>query len=196
MRAFVLSGGANLGPIQVGALQALLEHNITPQMLVGCSAGALNAGYLAPEISLTQVAHLANIWRSVTARDIYPEHRVGALWRLFSGQDSFYSNRNFYAFLQRHGATPVQTFGQTAAVPLYIVVARPGARRLALLGAAGALLVVAAGYILSYRYGAIIGKPFDEYSHVYLAQLSKLNEKSECAAAPSNLHFCRRDRCG
>lgn len=120
MRAFVLSGGANLGPIQVGALRALLEHKIIPQMVVGCSAGALNAGYFAHEISLAQVAHLANVWRDVTTRDIYPEHRVGALWRLFSGQDSFYSNRNFYAFLQRHGATPAQTFGQATVVPLYI----------------------------------------------------------------------------
>ncbi|MFN8494018.1 MAG: patatin-like phospholipase family protein [Caldilineaceae bacterium] len=119
MRAFVLSGGANLGPIQVGALRALFEQQIFPTMLVGCSAGALNAAYLARAITLAQVEHLAHVWRDVKLRDIYPEHRVGALWRLFSGQDSFYSNRNFYAFLQRHGATPAHTFGQTT-IPLYI----------------------------------------------------------------------------
>ena len=61
-----------------------------------------------------------------------------------------------------------------AAVPLYILIARPGARRLALLAGSGVLLVGAAGFILSYRYGEIIGKPFDEFSHVYLAQLSAL----------------------
>ncbi len=120
MRAFVLSGGANLGPIQVGALRALLEHNIRPDMVVGCSAGALNANYFAREISLPQVDHLGDVWRNVKTRDIYPEHRVGALWRLVSGQDSFFSNRNFYAFLQRHGVTPAQTFGQATAVPLYV----------------------------------------------------------------------------
>ncbi len=111
IRAFVLSGGANLGPIQVGALRALLEHNIRPDIVVGCSAGALNAGYFAQDISLAQVERLGQVWRSVKTRDIYPEHRVGALWRLLSGQDSFFSNRNFYAFLQRQGVTPAQTFG-------------------------------------------------------------------------------------
>lgn len=120
IRAFVLSGGANLGPIQVGALRALLEHNIRPDIVVGCSAGALNAGYFAQDISLAQVERLGQVWRSVKTRDIYPEHRVGALWRLLSGQDSFFSNRNFYAFLQRQGVTPAQTFGQATAVPLYV----------------------------------------------------------------------------
>jgi tetratricopeptide (TPR) repeat protein len=62
-----------------------------------------------------------------------------------------------------------------AAVPLYILIARPGARRLALLAASGALLIGAAGFVLTYRYGYILGKPFDEASYVYLAQLSKLS---------------------
>ena len=62
-----------------------------------------------------------------------------------------------------------------AAVPLYILIARPGARRLALLAGSGALLIGAAGFLLTYRYGYIIGRPFDEASYVYLAQLSKLS---------------------
>jgi tetratricopeptide (TPR) repeat protein len=62
-----------------------------------------------------------------------------------------------------------------AALPLYILIARPGAKRLALLAGSGALLIGVAGFILSYRYGRILGTPFDEYSHVYLAQLSKLS---------------------
>ena len=66
-----------------------------------------------------------------------------------------------------------------AAVPLYILVARPTPKRLAVLAGLGGLLVGAAGIILSYRFGEIIGKPFDEYSHVYLAQLSKLNPGAE-----------------
>lgn len=61
-----------------------------------------------------------------------------------------------------------------AAVPVYIVVARPSARRLALLGGVGALLVAAVGALLTLKYGEIIGKPFDEYSRVYIAQLSAL----------------------
>ena len=41
--AFVLSGGANLGAMQVGMLRALVDRGIAPDALVGTSAGALNA---------------------------------------------------------------------------------------------------------------------------------------------------------
>ncbi|HEY3289803.1 MAG TPA: patatin-like phospholipase family protein, partial [Anaerolineae bacterium] len=41
MRAFVLSGGGNRGPLEVGAMQALLEAGIVPEMVAGSSAGAL-----------------------------------------------------------------------------------------------------------------------------------------------------------
>lgn len=120
MKAFVLSGGGNLGPIQVGALRALLEANIRPQMIVGCSAGALNAAFLARELSLAQVERLAHVWRAATARDVYPGNRLSALWRFCCGYDSFYDNRNFYAFLQKHGATPAYTFGHIRSAKLFV----------------------------------------------------------------------------
>jgi NTE family protein len=120
MRAFVLSGGGNLGPLQVGALRALLEASIYPEMIVGCSAGALNAAYLARSVSYDQLDRLADVWRSVTARDVYPGHRLTAFWRFLSGQDSLYDNRNFYAFLQRQGTTPAHTFAHVRNVRLYV----------------------------------------------------------------------------
>jgi hypothetical protein len=45
--AFVLSGGASLGALQVGMLEALYEQDITPDFLVGTSVGALNAAFVA-----------------------------------------------------------------------------------------------------------------------------------------------------
>ena len=41
--AFVLQGGGSLAAAQVGMLHALLEAGITPDMIVGSSAGAINA---------------------------------------------------------------------------------------------------------------------------------------------------------
>lgn len=117
MRAFVLSGGGNFGPLQVGALRALLERKVTPDILVGCSAGALNAAFLAREVSLAQVETLANLWRAVSQHDVYPGNRWLALGRLLLGHDSLYDNRNLYAFLQRQGITPAtefQHYGQVA----------------------------------------------------------------------------------
>jgi NTE family protein len=120
MRAFVLSGGGNFGPLQVGALRALLERGIVPELLVGCSAGALNASFLAREISLAQVEQLARVWRAVGQNDVYPGNRWLALGRLLCGQDSLYDNRNFYAFLQRQGVTPATEFGRYGQVPLRV----------------------------------------------------------------------------
>src|SRR5690349_7246810 len=45
--AFVLSGGASLGATQSGMLQALYERGIRPDLLVGTSAGAINAAFIA-----------------------------------------------------------------------------------------------------------------------------------------------------
>ena len=45
--AFVLSGGASLGAIQVGMLQALYEREIEPDLIVASSAGALNGAFIA-----------------------------------------------------------------------------------------------------------------------------------------------------
>ena len=45
--AFVLSGGASLGALQVGMLRALYERGVAPDLLVATSAGAVNAAFIA-----------------------------------------------------------------------------------------------------------------------------------------------------
>ncbi len=71
--AFVLSGGGNLGAVQVGMLQALRERRIVPDRLVGTSAGALNAAYLAGHgMTADALDELARVWRRVRRRDVFP----------------------------------------------------------------------------------------------------------------------------
>ncbi len=74
-----------------------------------------------------------------------------------------------------------------AALPVYIVVARPSLRRLALIGAAGAVLVGGASALLALRYGEIIGTPFDAFSKIYLAQLAALGPDVERNAYPLSI---------
>lgn len=62
-----------------------------------------------------------------------------------------------------------------AALPIYILVARPTRKRLAAVATGAAVLLVAAAAFLWARYGDILAAPFDEYSHVYLAQLDRLS---------------------
>lgn len=56
-RAFVLSGGASLGAIEVGMLQALFERGIAPDLIVGTSAGALNGAFIAVREPTVEIAH-------------------------------------------------------------------------------------------------------------------------------------------
>ena len=70
--AFVLSGGGSLGAIQVGMLQALLEEGIKPDMLVGTSAGAVNAAWVAGLPHCDGVKDLAGIWCGLRRQDIFP----------------------------------------------------------------------------------------------------------------------------
>src|SRR5215831_16397885 len=65
-----------------------------------------------------------------------------------------------------------------AALPVYILVARPAPRRLAVVAAGGLALVAIAGAVLYVRYGEILGKAFDEFSHLYLDQLARLDPEA------------------
>jgi NTE family protein len=120
VRAFVFSGGSVLGSAQVGAARALLEHHLRPELLVGVSAGALNATFLAREVSLAQVERLAAIWRIVTRADVYPGTHFEVGWRLCAGEDSLFDSRNFYRFLQQQGIQPATTFGELCDVPALV----------------------------------------------------------------------------
>ncbi len=58
MWAFVLSGDANYGAQQAGALEVLFEQGVQPDMLMGVSAGALNAAWVAVQPTLAGVQEM------------------------------------------------------------------------------------------------------------------------------------------
>jgi NTE family protein len=71
--AFVLSGGASLGAIQVGMLQALAERGIKPDAVIGTSVGAINGAFIAGrEFSVTAVEELAESWRELRRGRVFP----------------------------------------------------------------------------------------------------------------------------
>jgi NTE family protein len=81
---FVLSGGANRGAVQVGMMEVLLEHGISPDALVGTSVGALNAVFMGLRPDRERVGELAARWLQLTSRDIFPGgtfSRMGHLLR-------------------------------------------------------------------------------------------------------------------
>lgn len=74
--AFVLSGGGSLGAVQVGALRALLEAGVVPDLLVGCSVGALNAAFLAQDPTTARVDELERLWRSLDRASVFGGRRL------------------------------------------------------------------------------------------------------------------------
>ena len=78
--AFVLSGGGPLGALQVGAMHALFERDIRPDLAVGTSVGALNAAWLAMDPTTAGVAHLETSWRNMKEGDLFPGGRFKASW--------------------------------------------------------------------------------------------------------------------
>jgi NTE family protein len=80
--AFVLWGGGSLGAAQVGMLRALVARGVRADLVVGASAGALNAAYYASRPDADGVEGLADVWLSVSGHDVYPLNGPQALHSL------------------------------------------------------------------------------------------------------------------
>ncbi|MEM7322689.1 MAG: patatin-like phospholipase family protein [Actinomycetota bacterium] len=97
--AFVLSGGASLGAIQVGMLAALEDAGIAPDLVVGTSVGALNGSWVA---SGRPVRGLADVWCSLERSDLFPLDPLVGL-RGFTGRSThFISDRGVRSVLRQH----------------------------------------------------------------------------------------------
>jgi NTE family protein len=70
--AFVLQGGGSLTAPQVGMLRAFLEHGLRPDLVVGSSAGALNAVAFAADPSAAGLDRLTELWISLRRRHVAP----------------------------------------------------------------------------------------------------------------------------
>jgi NTE family protein len=67
--AFVLSGGGNLGAVQVGMLRALAERGIHADLVLGSSVGALNGAAYAADPTLEGIERLERTWLGLRGKD-------------------------------------------------------------------------------------------------------------------------------
>jgi NTE family protein len=78
--AFVLSGGASLGAIQVGMLRALARSGIRPDVIVGTSVGAVNGAFIAQrKFTLAAVDELAELWLELRRGTVFPTEPLTGL---------------------------------------------------------------------------------------------------------------------
>ncbi|MFC7495578.1 MULTISPECIES: patatin-like phospholipase family protein [unclassified Nocardioides] len=71
--AFVLGGGGVLGAVEVGMLRALFERDITPDLVLGTSVGALNGALVARQPDASVIEKLTELWHGAggSGGDVY-----------------------------------------------------------------------------------------------------------------------------
>lgn len=92
--AFVLGGGGVLGAAEVGMLQALLERDITPDLVLGTSIGALNGAMIARDPTLAAIERMADLWTTAAeSRDLVGDKPLRTVRRAMSTGTHIYSAR-------------------------------------------------------------------------------------------------------
>lgn len=90
--AYVLGGGGVLGAVEVGMLRALLERDLTPDLVLGTSIGALNGAAVAARPDLEVVDRLTEMWRSAgRGGDVYSSGPVRTVRRAVSSGTHVFS---------------------------------------------------------------------------------------------------------
>ena len=116
--AFVLPAGGSAGATQVGILASLVEAGIFPDVLVGCSVGALNAAFFALDPTLEQVDRLEQLWADLSTRSVFGDHRHRAVVRLLRKRDHLWSPAPLRALIRR--CCPIADLADLA-LPVHVV---------------------------------------------------------------------------
>ena len=117
--AFVLSGGASLGALQVGMLEALYERDIAPDFLVGTSVGALNAAFVASRPQSPQTAReLGRVWRDLQRQDVFPVRLSALVGGVCGRRDHLVPDRELRRLIRRH--VEFDDLGD-AQIPLHLI---------------------------------------------------------------------------
>jgi len=90
--AYVLGGGGVLGAVEVGMLQALLERDLRPDLVLGTSIGALNGALVAADPTPAVVDRLVALWHTASAsRDVYGDRPLRTIRRAVATGTHIYS---------------------------------------------------------------------------------------------------------
>jgi NTE family protein len=119
---FALSGGGSRGALQIGALYALLEYGLEPDLLIGASIGAVNAAFLALNgFSSQSLERLTEAWRAANSADLMSANYIWlAVRALFKRSSSDPANRLRDFFIQQ-GLTPDLIFADVSHPALVLV---------------------------------------------------------------------------
>lgn len=122
--AFVLGGGGARGALQVGALRALLEIGVQPDLLVGSSIGAVNAAFLAIHgVNGEGVQRLVKAWSDAAVAELLPSNYLWLTVRALFNRPVEFPMHRMQEFFVSHGVDPDLRFGDINDVRLITVAA-------------------------------------------------------------------------
>ena len=117
--AFVLSGGASLGAIQVGMIEALYERGIAPDLIVGTSAGAVNGAFIANRPRTVDTARdLGHVWKGLRRGDVFPLNPLTGLLGFLGARGNLVPDSGLRDIVRAH--MTCDRLEQTA-VPLHVI---------------------------------------------------------------------------
>ncbi len=106
----------------MGALYALLECGIQPDMVLGASIGAVNASFLALNgFSTETLDQLTVAWRKAGELDLLPANYLWLTLRAMVGRSSRDPSEHLKNFFIHHGLTPELCFADFKQSQLVIV---------------------------------------------------------------------------
>ncbi|MCZ7530006.1 MAG: patatin-like phospholipase family protein [Acidimicrobiia bacterium] len=105
-RAFVLSGGASEGAVQVGMLKALTEAGVEPDLIVGSSVGAINGAVIAGAPGKVGVSRLEEIWRGIRRADVFPLTPIVGFLGFIGRRDHLVANHALRRLISANVAFP------------------------------------------------------------------------------------------
>jgi NTE family protein len=122
--AFVLGGGGARGAMQVGALRALFEARVKPDLLVGTSVGAINATALALwGLDLAGIEALERLYQRMQHSRLLDPRLFQFAWNAVSKRQNHVGSRSAREFLIAEGILPDLRFGQLKDIRLATVAA-------------------------------------------------------------------------
>ena len=120
--AFALGGGGARGALQAGALRALLEAGIRPDLLTGTSIGAVNAVFLAMHgFTLQALDKLEAAWFAAAKTELFPANIAWLTLRVFFNRVHAVPYQRIKHFFISQGLAPDLCFGDLPYLPIVLV---------------------------------------------------------------------------
>lgn len=116
--AFVLPAGGSTGAVQVGILRALAERGIRPDVVVGCSVGALNGAFFALDPDVEQARRLAEVWHGLSRTDVFGAGWAQTVARLVRRQDHIFDPGPLRSLIRT--LCPIRDLSDTP-IPVHLV---------------------------------------------------------------------------